>query len=109
MSDPKDRRVNLGETARAAFISDNSRGEGWVQEVSPEGLFLRSPMLPPDGTVVKVLIGCPSGRKIAVEGVVRWNTAPMPERGHSSGFGVRLTKFGDEYQAFVDGALAASR
>jgi hypothetical protein len=103
----KQPRVRLVQLVRAEFVTETSRGDGRVQDLSSDGFFVRSPLLPPDGVRVAVVLVSPSGRKIAVEGTVRWNTASLTDRGERSGFGVRLTRFGDDYLHFADGAQAA--
>ncbi len=102
-------RVALLRTIRATFKSENSRGEGHVHDVSPGGIFIRSPLLPPDGAKIEVEFETPNQRKIAVGGVVRWNTLPMAGKRATSGFGVQLHRAGGDYMCFVEGALSAIR
>lgn len=101
------RRVQLLQLITAVFVCEQARGEGRVQDISREGFFIRSPMLPRDGAPIAVTLEAPSGRKIAVRGVVRWNTAALRERSQTSGFGIQLQSFDSDYGHFVDGALAA--
>jgi hypothetical protein len=101
------RRVQLLQLINALFVCDQARGEGRVHDISREGFFIRSPMLPRDGAAIAVMLEPPSGRKIAVRGIVRWNTAALRDRSETSGFGVKLQSFDDDYGHFVDGALAA--
>jgi hypothetical protein len=102
-------RVTLLRTIRATFKSEGSRGEGHVQDVSPGGIFIRSPLLPPDGAKIEVEFDTPNQRKIAIAGIVSWNTVPMAGKRATSGFGVRLQRAGGDYMCFVEGALSAVR
>jgi hypothetical protein len=101
------RRVQLLQLINAVFVCEQARGEGRVQDISREGFFIRSPMLPRDGAPIAVMLEPPSGRKIAVRGIVRWNTATIPSRAETSGFGIQIQSFDNDYGHFVDGALAA--
>jgi hypothetical protein len=104
-----DVRIRLVQPIEVDFFAESFRGEGRVQNVSREGLFVRTPLLPPDGIRVTVVFEPESRRKIAVDGIVRWNTAPLRGPSTASGFGVRLTRFSDDYIRFVDGAIAAGQ
>jgi hypothetical protein len=102
-------RVALLRTIRATFIAENSRGEGYVDDVSPGGIFIRSPLLPPDEAKIEVKFETPNRRKIHIEGIVRWNTVPMAGKRATSGFGVKLDRAGSDFICFVEGALSAIR
>jgi hypothetical protein len=79
-----------------------------VQNVSLGGLFIRSSLLPAEGSQIDAAIATPSGRQVAVHGVVRWNTARAQCEPEACGFGVLVTDPGREYLGFVDGALAVT-
>jgi hypothetical protein len=99
--------VQLLQLVNAVFVCEQARGEGRVHDISREGFFIRSPLLPRDGAPIAVMLELPSGRRIAVRGIVRWNTAALPNRAETSGFGIQLASFDSDYGHFVDGALAA--
>ncbi len=100
-------RISLVRQLDAKFEAEHSRGEGRIRDVSHHGLFIVSPLLPPDGSAIELVFETPSRRPIAVTGVVRWNTVPLAGRRAASGFGVQLATFDDDFSQFVDGALSA--
>ena len=100
-------RISLVRRLDARFEAEHSRGEGRIRDVAHHGLFVVSPLLPPDGSEIELVFDTPSRRAIAVTGVVRWNTIPLAGRRAVSGFGVQLTTFGDDFSQFVEGALSA--
>lgn len=102
------RRIALMEPVRASFVAGRSEGKGVVYNVSMGGFFVRSPLLPREGTRVSASLMTASGWRISVRGVVRWNTMDTATRPGLSGFGVHLTHPSHDYRGFVDGALAAT-
>jgi hypothetical protein len=102
------RRIRLSRPVNAAFVAGTARGQGSILDVSQGGIFVRSPLLPSGGTNLAASIELPSGRTIAVQGIVQWNTAHLEARLETPGFGVRLTLVPPEYLGFVDGALSAA-
>ncbi len=101
------RRVRLSRPVNTAFVAGTARGQGRIVDVSQGGIFVRSTLLLCGGTSLAASLELPSGRTIAVQGIVQWNTANLEARLESPGFGVRLTLVPPEYLGFVDGALSA--
>jgi PilZ domain-containing protein len=91
-------RIPPAEDIRAEFSAGAARGFGRLLDISAGGLFVRSALLPPRGPVYMVL-RTPTGREIRVAGEVCWNTAG--KRFRASGFGVRLTGPGRDYNALL--------
>jgi hypothetical protein len=102
------RRIRLSQPVSAAFVAGSARGKGRILDVSQGGIFVRSSLLPTGGTSVAASLELPSGRTIAVQGIVQWNTAHVECKLDTPGFGVRLTLVPPEYLGFVDGALSAA-
>jgi hypothetical protein len=102
------RRLSLRANCNAVFVCGDSTGRGVVQNVSMSGLFIRSSLLPSQGTQIDAAIATPTGRQVAVHGIVRWNTAKVKPEQSPCGFGVMVTDPGREYLGFVDGALAVT-
>lgn len=103
------RRITLSEPIRTAFVAGSSEGRGIVQDVSLEGFFVRSPLLPREGTPIIAAFKTMSGSRVSVHGIVRWNTASVDTQTlDTCGFGVHITKRSTDYLGFVDGALAAT-
>jgi hypothetical protein len=102
------RRIRLSQPVNTAFVAGTARGQGRIVDVSQGGIFVRSTLLPSGGTSVAASLELPSGRTIAVQGIVQWNTANVECKLDTPGFGVRLTLVPPEYLGFVDGALSAA-
>jgi hypothetical protein len=102
------RRIRLSQPISAAFVAGTARGQGRILDVSQGGIFVRSSLLPSGGTNLAASIELPSGRTIAVQGIVQWNTARVESKLETPGFGVRLTLVPPEYLGFVDGAICAA-
>lgn len=98
----------MREPVRAIFVGEGAEGRGVVHDVSMGGFFVRSPLLPPEGTPIAAALTTPSGWRISVRGTVRWNTSEATTRPDLSGFGVSLSHRSHDYRGFVDGALSAS-
>jgi len=62
----------------ATFEAGKLRGTGHIKNVSKKGLFLRTGLLPPVGSDVRVLFSDRKGTKIALRGRVRWTTDQLP-------------------------------
>ena len=111
MSEPdtlREPRFKLANPLIVTYVSGNSRGEGRIEDVSPKGFFIHTPMLPQDGSHVTAIITTTSGQLLSVEGTVRWNTIAIDGPTFRSGFGVRVTRCGAEYTGFVQGVIAAA-
>ena len=112
MSEPntlREPRFKLATPLTVTYVSGNSRGEGRIEDISLQGFFVQTPMLPPDGSNVTALINTTSGQLLSVEGTVRWNTQSISGPTFRSGFGVRVTRSGAEYTGFVQGVIAAAQ
>ena len=103
MSAPQ--QAEEGVKLPAIYVVGGAQGEGQVRDLSREGLFLHSAMLPKEGERVVIKFTTPEGRDIAVQGTVRWNTIRRADKSSPSGFGVRLSSFGNDYAAFVEHLL----
>ncbi len=85
----------------AVYVVGHAQGGGYVQNLSADGLCLRSPMIPKEGEHVVITFTTPNGRKVEVEGCIQWITADTT----GSGFGVSLSSFGDDYLVVVEDFL----
>jgi hypothetical protein len=91
---------------RAAFEAGELRGVGHVKNISKEGLFLRSEILPAPGSEVRILFHDRQGNKIELHGNVRWTTAQLGrESGARPGFGVQLAAHDDAFREFYEEIL----
>jgi PilZ domain len=90
----------------AAFEAGALRGKGHIKNVSKEGLFLRSSVLPPVGSEVRVLFPARNGSKIEVHGTVRWTTDQLPaDEKAKPGFGVYIARGDEEFDDFFEQIL----
>lgn len=99
-------RIPPAEDIRAEFSAGAAHGYGRLLDISADGLFIRSALLPGKGPVQMVL-RTPTGREIRVAGEVRWNTTGR--RFRASGFGVRLTGAGRDYNVLLTRARELQR
>jgi hypothetical protein len=91
---------------RAAFEAGELRGVAHVKNISKEGLFLRSDILPPPGSEVRILFHDRRGDKIELYGCVRWTTAQLGgDTGARPGFGVQLLKADEAFREFYEEIL----
>jgi hypothetical protein len=58
-------RISLVRRLDAKFEAEHSRGEGRIRDVSQHGLFIVSPLLPPDESAIELVFETPSRRPIA--------------------------------------------
>jgi uncharacterized protein (TIGR02266 family) len=86
------------------FQSGTRRGTGHVKNLTQEGMFIRSHILPETGDNIHVTFTTPEGRKIEIEGVVRWTTEQM-DQACPLGFGIRLVRVDEEYLRFFEKIL----
>jgi uncharacterized protein (TIGR02266 family) len=88
------------------FQAGTLRGTGHIKNLTQEGMFIRTHILPAAGDNVHLTFTTPDGHKIEVEGVVRWTTDQMDET-CPLGFGVRLVRVDEEYLRFFEKILRA--
>ncbi len=89
----------------ATYVLGLSQGEGYVENLSADGLCLRSPMIPKEGEHVVITFTTPNGRKVEVEGCIQWTTEGTKV---TSGFGVLLSSSGDDYLVVVEDFLKSN-
>lgn len=90
----------------ARFEAGGLRGHGHIKNMHKQGLFLRTSLLPAPGTEVRVLFQNREGRKVEVEGTVRWTTDQLgPQKEGKSGFGVKLEAPSPDYLEFFESIL----
>ncbi len=98
-------RLERAEVSLPGYLCRGpAQGQGNVQNLSADGLYLRTPMLPKEGERVVITFTTPNERKVEVEGVIQWVTVTEDTTGHS-GFGVSLSSFGDDYLVVVEDFL----
>lgn len=81
---------------------DNPKKYGFTDDVSEEGVFIRSPQVERPGTLLKVEIEVPGKGIVAFDGKVRWAKrvqVQLVQRGIKGGMGVHIERFseGEEY------------
>lgn len=90
----------------AAFEAGKLRGKGHIKNISKEGLFVRTDVLPIAGASVRIVFHDRHGSKVEVRGTIRWTTAQLPpEEKAKPGFGVYIEPGNDEFHDFFEGIL----
>lgn len=90
----------------AKFSSPTMRGTGHVKNLSKQGLFMRSNVLPGPSEEVSVVILASERRKIEVIGRVLWTTAQLGGRTPAQpGFGMCIERASDEFVEFFSDLL----
>ena len=90
---------------RAAFEAGELRGVGHLKNISKEGLFLRSEILPQPGSEIRILFHDRSGNKIELHGTVRWTTAQLQEADARPGFGIQFSNVDSAFRDFYEELL----
>ena len=81
-------------------------GKGYIRNVSRDGMFLRTDVLPAPGEPVSVTFVDLRGHKVEVDGTVRWNTGQLDPAEHAKpGFGMRIEHARSDYLAFYEQLL----
>ncbi|MEX2205636.1 MAG: PilZ domain-containing protein [Myxococcota bacterium] len=89
-----------------AFEAGKLRGKGHIKNISKEGLFVRTSVLPTAGTSVRVVFHDRQGSKVEVRGTTRWTTAQLPpEEKAKPGFGLYVEPGNAEFNEFFEGIL----
>ena len=89
----------------AFFMCGTLHGDGYIKNLSKEGLFMRTDLLPAPGEMVQILIQARDGHKVEVTGTVRWNTAQFPGRDPHPGFGMQIEPVTSEYRELYESIL----
>ena len=90
----------------AMYAGESAHGSGYVKNMTREGLFLRTDVLPRPGESVNVVFYLPEGGTIEIRGSVCWTTEevssdPKPR----PGFGMRIEDSDSAYLAFYEELL----
>lgn len=82
------------------------RGAGRIKNISKEGLFVRSAVLPEPGDRVRIMLESSDGSKLEFRGEVRWTTAQLPPGPTvQPGFGVLIEDVEFGYLEFFEDML----
>jgi Tfp pilus assembly protein PilZ len=94
------------ERIPAQFTSGTLRGQGYLRNLSKQGMFLRCDRLPQPRAEVHIVIEHPQGGKLEVMGRVMWTTAELPDAPQvTPGFGVLIESGTAAYLAFFESLL----
>jgi hypothetical protein len=69
---------------------------GFTEDISQEGMFIRTTVTFPPGTMLKVTLSFPDDQCITVTGTVMWANKVPPEMAHlekKAGFGLKIGNF----------------
>lgn len=87
------------------FEAGGLRGQGHIKNMTKEGLFIRSHLLPEPETRVRIEISTKDGSKVEVDGQVRWTTAQLGDVSAPPGFGVMITARTPEFLELFESLL----
>jgi hypothetical protein len=81
----------------------------FTEDLSPNGLFVKTTSPPPPGTRVKIEMTMPDGNIVILEGMSRWRKSVPPQVIHlvnKKGMGIKILKFisGEEFYRNCIGA-----
>ncbi len=98
--EPSQTRFPPSGVISATFAVGTIAGQGRVENLSRDGLFLRTPVLPKEGEPIRITLRPPTGASIDVRGEVCWNSVSLAEA-TPPGFGVALFDYGSDYSALI--------
>ncbi len=84
------------------FEAGGLRGQGHIKNLTKEGLYIRSHLLPEPGTGICVEIVSHDGSKVEIRAVVRWTTAQLRDASGTPGFGVMIEQPTPEFLEFFE-------
>ncbi len=87
------------------FEAGGLRGQGHIKNLTKEGLYIRSHLLPEPGTRIRIEIVGQDGSKVEIPAVVRWTTAQLREGGGAPGFGVMIEQRTPEFLGLFESLL----
>ena len=87
------------------FEAGGLRGQGHIKNLTKEGLYVRSHLLPEPGTRIHIEIVSHDGSKVEIPAVVRWTTAQLREATGTPGFGVMIDQPTPEFLDFFESML----
>ncbi len=87
------------------FEAGGLRGQGHIKNLTKEGLYVRSHLLPEPGTRIHIEIVGHDGSKVDVPGVVRWTTGQLHNARGAPGFGVMIEQRTPEFLGFFESLL----
>jgi len=84
----------------ARFQAGALRGTGYLKNVSKQGMFLRTSVLPAVGSEVRIFLRDRRGAEVEIVGNVRWTTKQLPASAKAQpGFGISIAR---DDQAFTE-------
>jgi len=88
------------------FTSGPIQGEGYLRNLSKQGMFIRADRLPEPRHDLQVVIDTPDGTKLELNCHVMWTTAELPDADNvAPGFGVSVLPGNDGFLEFYERLL----
>jgi hypothetical protein len=87
------------------FETGSLHGQGHIRNLSKQGMFIRSHLLPPAGEQVRILFVSPDGTKLELIATVRWTTAQLDSDDAQPGFGISIEDPGRDFLVFYQSIL----
>ena len=77
-----------------------------AEDISPGGIFIRTPRPLPKGTLVEILFGDPmQGKQVIAEGRVAWSNEKKSKHSKRIGMGIEFTRVDVAGQRFIDNLI----
>ncbi len=100
--------ARLRKRIKVTFVENGKKRMGYTDDMTEDGLFLRTAAAQPPGTLVTIEIEMAEQEKIVVEGRVRWARRIPAQMVYKAkgGMGVKFGRFHsgeDAYRSFVEG------
>ena len=99
------RLKRYGKLIPALFLAGHIKGKGLIKNLCKEGIFMQTRRLPAPGAEIRILINPEDGRKIEIEGTVRWTTDQLQDRVATPGFGMLIHPVSADYLEFFQDLL----
>jgi len=94
----------IGKRLIVKFGTEKPDRLGFTEDVSPTGLFIKTNIVSPPGTQLRIELTLPNNSTILVAGVVVW-AKQVPHSlvrfAKKNGMGLRLTQSSDDYNRFI--------
>ncbi len=83
------------------FTQDSFQGRGVTGDISPRGMFVRTPQIPGTGPALRLTVHLPDGRELILRGRVVRTAADVSSPAASPGFGLRLVDESPEFDELL--------
>ncbi len=101
----KRNKGRIGKRLFVRFGTEKAERVGFTDDISSDGLFIKSNGVFPPGTILRIELTLPDQRIIRLVGRVMWSKQVPPSLiryTKKSGIGIRITETNEEYKQFME-------